>query len=272
MPCRSAFNSTGDTGDATPDGTCDTCTLREAIQEANATTAADIINFNIGGSGVKTISPAMPLPNITGPVTIDGYTEPGAKQNTLARGNDAVLVIELNGTNAGMSPNGNGLTITASNVVVKGLVINRFPWQGISIPSGTSNRIESNFIGADPSGTQDLGNNTSGVAIFSAAPNNTVGGTAPAARNVISSNGLTGVSLNATGTKVEGNYIGTKKGGTGNLGNGNNGVSILIGSSTIGGSDAGAANVIAFNGQDEVYVVNSTTTGNRILNNSMFSN
>ena len=57
-------NSTADTGDATPDGTCDTCTLREAIQEANANgnTVADIIDFDIPGGGVQTISPATLLP------------------------------------------------------------------------------------------------------------------------------------------------------------------------------------------------------------------
>jgi CSLREA domain-containing protein len=62
-------NSTGDAGDATIDGTCDAdatatvqCTLRAAIQEANATTDADTIDFAIPStvcdatSGVCTIS------------------------------------------------------------------------------------------------------------------------------------------------------------------------------------------------------------------------
>ncbi|HEY6713548.1 MAG TPA: CSLREA domain-containing protein [Rubrobacter sp.] len=43
--------STADTGDATPEGICDTCTLREAIQEANATPGTDTINFAIPGTG-----------------------------------------------------------------------------------------------------------------------------------------------------------------------------------------------------------------------------
>src|SRR3712207_1629094 len=70
-------NSTADTGDATPDGSCDSCTLREAIQEANAAAGAETINFDIPGTGVHTISPASHLPAITaGQVTIDGYTQP----------------------------------------------------------------------------------------------------------------------------------------------------------------------------------------------------
>src|SRR5215210_5229830 len=73
-------NSTGDDGDAAPSGVCNTapflvgtepeCTLRAAIQEANATPGADAIHFNLGGPGVKIISPATLLPRITAPVAI----------------------------------------------------------------------------------------------------------------------------------------------------------------------------------------------------------
>ena len=56
-------NSTADTGDTTPDGTCDTCTLREAMQEASANNndpTVDVINFAIPGAGPHTISPLRP--------------------------------------------------------------------------------------------------------------------------------------------------------------------------------------------------------------------
>jgi CSLREA domain-containing protein len=75
-------NSTADTGDATPDGTCDTCTLREAIQEANANNndpTVDLIDFAIPGTdcagGVCKIIPSSELPHITDPVIIDGYSQ-----------------------------------------------------------------------------------------------------------------------------------------------------------------------------------------------------
>jgi len=55
----------------------DECTLRAAIEQANYTPGADTINFNIGGTGVKTVSPTSQLPIITGPVTINGYSQPG---------------------------------------------------------------------------------------------------------------------------------------------------------------------------------------------------
>src|SRR3954470_24244218 len=85
-------DSTGDGTDANPgDGVCDTaaagieCTLRAAIQQANNTSTnagLDTIKFNIPGSGVKTIAPTSQLPSITDPVVIDGYSQPGASENT----------------------------------------------------------------------------------------------------------------------------------------------------------------------------------------------
>src|SRR3989442_11170628 len=92
-------DTTGDGADANVgNGVCATaagkCSLRAAIEEANANAGKDTINFNIPGSGVKTISPGSPLPNITESVIIDGYSQPGASENTLANGDNAVLLIE----------------------------------------------------------------------------------------------------------------------------------------------------------------------------------
>jgi CSLREA domain-containing protein len=76
FPVLFIVNTTADSGD----GNCTAhgCTLREAINEANDFSGKDAIHFNIPGVGVKTISPASPLPEITDEVTIDGYTQPGA--------------------------------------------------------------------------------------------------------------------------------------------------------------------------------------------------
>jgi CSLREA domain-containing protein len=98
-------NIPGDTHDADlGDGLCDVnlfgsgqqCTLRAAIEQANATPGADVINFNIPdtfGTGVKTINVGAlddsGLPPITDQVTINGYSQPGASPNTLARGTNA---------------------------------------------------------------------------------------------------------------------------------------------------------------------------------------
>jgi CSLREA domain-containing protein len=63
-------NSTGDQpDDNTANNVCHTavgtCTLRAAIQQANATAGTDIIQFAITGAGVHTIQPASSLPSIT---------------------------------------------------------------------------------------------------------------------------------------------------------------------------------------------------------------
>ena len=90
-----------------------------------------MIQFNIPGGGVKTIAPATELPQITSPVTIDGYTQPGAQPNTKAVGSDAVLKVEL----TWRASVGDGLYIVAANSTVKGLVINRWDMGIILGPS-----------------------------------------------------------------------------------------------------------------------------------------
>ena len=60
--------------------------------------------------------------------------------------------------------------------------------------SGTSgNVVAGNYIGVDATGTAPLGNSGTGVAVGSSAANNTIGGTAAGAGNVIANNGNSGV-------------------------------------------------------------------------------
>ena len=200
-------NLTSDEADASlTDGLCDVspstsgsqCTLRAAIQQTNFTLGADTINFNVPAAlrdpntGVATIKPTTALPAIVDSVTIDGYTQPGAFPNTKTVGNDAVLKVELDGTNL---PFASGLEIGASDSVIRGLVINRFA-SGIDIASDSvGNRIEGNFIGTDPTGTLDRGNSFDGVSIGAGPSENVVGGTTVASRNVISGNGDNGIFL-----------------------------------------------------------------------------
>ena len=103
-------DSVGDAPDADlTDGICrtslGTCTLRAAIEQANASAGADTIAFSIPGPGVHTISPTAYLPILTddGGVTIDGYSQPGSSPNTLAVGDNAVLTIEID---ASATPSG----------------------------------------------------------------------------------------------------------------------------------------------------------------------
>ena len=289
-PARAAttftVNSTADAPDAfTTSNTCDTdvftngdqCTLRAAIQQANATFGADAINFAIPGTGVKTISVGATglgtLPAITEQVSINGYTQPGAFPNTKTVGNDAKLMVELNGTNM----NGGGTALDISNTsgsVIKGLAINRFG-EGINIQGDSgANRIEGNFIGTDPTGTLDRGNTDDGVNIFDGASRNVVGGTTPAARNVISGNACNAVFVSgANDNTIQGNYVGTDKTGTKALTNGDGFICAAVDISdssgnTVGGTTAGARNLISGYATDGVSIrgdsQNNQVLGNRI--------
>src|SRR5205807_1608274 len=141
--------------------------LRQAILCANSNAGTDTISFNIPGSGVHTISPTSVLPGISDAVIIDGYTQPGASPNTNpltlgagAVGSNAVILVELNGSSAGLTSD--GLTVSAPNSTVRGLAINRFGNDGIVV-NGGNDVIEGNFIGTDPGGAIDLGNGFQGV-------------------------------------------------------------------------------------------------------------
>lgn len=188
------------------------CSLREAIQAANVSFGADLIGFDIPGSGPHTIQPLSPLPKITKPVLIDGFSQPGALPNATAGqpGNSAILLIELDGTNAG--PLASGLTISGLNSVIRGLVINRFNGDGIRIvgSGATGNVVEGNFIGTDISGTNNRGNGGANVFIGSGASGNLVGGTAVGDGNIIAFAGTNGIvveSLTATGNEIRSNAV-----------------------------------------------------------------
>jgi len=185
-------------------------------EESNANPASpEVILFNIPGTGVHTIKPKTDLPTITDAVTIDGYSQPGASVNTLKKGTNAKLMIQLDGSTTVWR----GLTIEAPDSVIKGLVIDRFDESGIYIDAqGANTTVGGNFIGADPSGTE--ARNT-GIGVWALGfGNNTIGGSVPAARNLISGNhGGAGLILNSDGNEVFSNLIGTQKDSKSPLGN-----------------------------------------------------
>ena len=245
------------------------CSLRGAINNANANPGLDTINFNIPGAGVHTINLASSLPGINDPVTINGYSQPGSSCNTLSIGDDAVLLIELNGTAVGVS--GAGLTINTGPTLVRGLVINRVTASdavGINIP-GSGNTVEGSYIGTDPTGSIALSNVLAGIRIYGSS--NLIGGTSNCARNLISGNGTHGIvtSNSASGNLVQNNYIGTDHTGLAALGNGYGGISLWFSSNAniIGGTTPAMRNVISGNGRGvnmQVSAYNNVVQGNYI--------
>lgn len=249
-------NTNSDAGD----GLCDAaeCTLREAIIAANGAAGKDLITFNLA-AGATTIAPLSPLPELSAPVTLDGTSQPGYA---------GAPIVELEGGAAGALTD--GLTLAGGDSEVRGLVINRFGRHGIRIYALDNNRIERNFIGTDASGTSALANGGSGVVIES-TDTNSIGGTTASVRNVISGNAMYGVEITggaaARVNAVRGNYIGTDVSGANAVGNGLAGVRVAGGINTIGGTSAGARNVISGNAQDGVLIAGANTTQNVVAGN-----
>ena len=115
-----------------------------------------------------------------------------------------------------------------------------------------------------------MGNASDGVLINFGSANNTIGGTTPAARNLISGNGGNGVRSDYHPNVVQGNFIGTQVDGVSPLGNGSNGVLInFTVDNVIGGSASGAGNTIAFNGGAGVLVMGASSP---VSSNAVFAN
>ena len=231
---------------------------------------SDVINFNIG-AGVQTIAPTGAEPTIVRPLTINGYSANGASANTLANADNALILIRLDGPGAGAGVDGLTLGAGSGGSTIKGLDISNFAGNGIVIQSN-GNFIVGNFIGVDPTGTARAPNGTfpnsgDGIRILNAS-NNQIGSTNTGDRNVVSGNALVGIHIvgtlatPATGNIIQGNFVGVATDGVSSVGNrtepapapgsaeGNNlfGIEISGGNlNTIGGTAAGARNVVGFN-------------------------
>jgi hypothetical protein len=247
--------------------------LRQAILDANSTAApGDEIAFQVGSGGVQTIAPLSPLPAITAPVLLNATTQPGYNPN------DPTPMIEISGQNI-TGTSAVGLEVSAGNTLVAGLVINRFPSAQLELDTNGGDGIFGNYLGTDTTGTVALGDPVNGLndlqnGLAVTSSNNFIGGTSAAFRNLISGNGDNGIRISsgATGNLVEGNFIGTDLTGTKPLGNTNNGVSIVDASdNTIGGTVAGAGNLISGNKSNGIFIgtdqVGATATGNLVEGN-----
>ncbi len=229
--------------------------LRQAIIDANSLAGLDTISFNISGAGIKTITPTSALPAITDPVIIDGASQPGYAGTPL---------IQINGASSGSNA---GLRLLSGGSTVRGLILNRFPAQGIYIRGSGSNHVAGCFIGTDASGTAASPNNQ-GVWIDTSTAN-LVGGTNAADRNVLSGNSGSGIYiLNSSSNVIQGNFIGTAATGTSRLPNNDNGISISASQGNlVGGPAPGARNIIAGNYEAGLVLDGTVSSGNTIQGN-----
>ena len=179
------------------------------------------------------ISPLTPLPSLTrGNTVINGQSQHNETGDTNPFGPEIVLSGSLLGDRT------NGLHLTSDNNQIHGLNIRDFSsefvgsvQQAAIFIDGDGNRVTGNFIGTNAVGTA-AARNRSGVVIRKSS-HNTIGGSSPEARNLISGNTYMGIQLQGASNDntIQGNYIGTDASGLVAIGQGKMGIDILVDSS-----------------------------------------
>ena len=141
---------------------------------------------------------------------------------------NGVFILSSNNNRVG------GLTTSARNVI-SGNFNN-----GVHMALGASNNlVQGNYIGVNAAGTAALPNE-SGIVFFNNAPNNTVGGSTVAHKNVVSGNRNLGIAIESSNSNVvQGNFIGTNAAGNAAISNTFGNIRVFDSSNTlIGGSTA----------------------------------
>ncbi|MDX6656536.1 MAG: large repetitive protein, partial [Solirubrobacteraceae bacterium] len=296
LAAPAAANTFPVTSNADTVGTCTTsCTLRQAINSANADPAVDYIELE-PNLGTLTLTDA--LPSLGTAMVINGDNA----------GSDAPH-LRIDGS--GLVNRGAGLNVTAPNVVVRGLSITGFDSYGVRIVADWAT-LDHLLIGKTPAGDDAagvmgagifvLGNDTTignldttggatatgnviantvadpttdpngpphrgdGIWVYSGS-NNTIEG------NVISGNAGAGVRLHAAAT-VDANKIGTNFAGTAADGNNDWGVQVepgATGASVLGnvvsGNEVGGVLVQADDASVTGNVVGLTADASAVLAN-----
>lgn len=198
------------------------------------------------GTGMFTIKPSSMLDALGNGTTIDGSSQTAFTGDTNPNGPE----IKLDGSNfttalQSLGLSAPGLSLRALNCTIKGLTITNFNQFGIWVHDGASGNV--------------------------------IGGITPSARNVISGNTFEGIAIEGSTTinnVIQGNYIGVDQTGTIIQANQDAGITISKGAdgNLIGGSAIGARNIIGGNLAEGVAVADSGTLGNKITQNSIFSN
>ena len=191
------------------------------------------------------------------------------------------------GTAAGPG-NAGGIRVVANDVLIGGTSAaarNLISGNGSGIFIGstfqgvtpTNVRVQGNLIGTNAAGTAAITAGVGvGVAISELGGNHIIGGTTPAARNIISGQNrgviIDGITFNGPlgNNRIQGNFIGLNVAGNAAI---PNGVGVLVSglamNNIIGGTAPGEGNVISGNREDNVLL---GSTGNRVQGNRIGTN
>src|SRR5215216_6029689 len=119
--------------------------LRRAIETAEQQSGHDTIKFDIPGAGLHTITLASDLPGLSDPVTIKGYSQPGAVRATSTTPAEPAIEIDAGNVNVNR-----GLDIGGSDIEVRGLAIHSA--QGANVFIERDVVLAGNHLGTDPAG------------------------------------------------------------------------------------------------------------------------
>ena len=171
--------------------------------------------------------------------------------------------IGTNATGSAAAGNaGDGVSVdnTSSNSISRNLLSGNNVGVYINGSNAKFNSVTGNRIGSNAAGSAAIPNTSLGI-YFKNVPANTIGGNTVGLRNIISGNAGMGIELDqATGTVIEGNYIGSDAGGSAVLANAGSGINTLNTSqTTIGGPTPAQGNVISGNWHTGVWIGTSSS-------------
>jgi hypothetical protein len=182
-------------------------TLRAAVTTANQNANATTINFNLASSAncPQYIYLATALDDITTDVTINGFSEPGAKANTQYLDYDGRICVIVRASNASVD---HALKVSgAGRLTLKGIEFEGFATAAVRLAAGSGSVITGNGFSAAQGSTA----NGAGVRVEGTAHDNQIGGLTPGNRNVFDQGGA-GVDFESNGTArnnlVQGNWFG----------------------------------------------------------------
>ena len=207
-----------------------------------------------------------------------GITIQSGSNGTIIQGNliglDAGGTVDLGNTSDGINLNGVSGTVIGGTASGARNVISGNNSVGIRIQgvAATGNVVQGNYIGVNTAGGAAVGNGIFGVVIQTNATGNTIGGAAAGEGNVISGNVTAGITVqsSANGNTIQGNLIGLNAAGTQALTN-VDGIRLTAVSGTIiGGTTAGARNVIS--GNTTGIQMQTGTTGTLVQGNRIGTN
>ncbi|MBN9393177.1 MAG: right-handed parallel beta-helix repeat-containing protein [Chloroflexi bacterium] len=231
----------------------------------------EVPNNTIGGTttGTRNIISG----NSTYGVQINGNGSTGNRVQGNYIGTDVSGLNSVGNSSGGVCICGGSTTTIGGTSAAARNIISGNTTYGIYIQYGgaVNNVVQGNYIGINAD-TNVLANST-GIYI-NGAGSNTIGGGVAGAGNYIAGNTNNGIlvsGLEASGTSIQGNFIGLKPDLTA-LGNGSNGIMLDSSASntTIGGSLAAQYNTIAYNNGAGIFI--NSGTGHRVQGNSIFSN